>query len=264
VTGNDRMMDWFLRDDFWELTYPFMFPSSRVEKAEADSDALLRLTSTESGSSVLDLCCGPGRFSVPLARRGLMVTGIDTSGFLLDIARNRVRAEDLDVELLNLDMREKVRPGGFDLVVNMFTSFGYFEDCDENMKVLVNARESLRPGGRMLLETMGKETLASIFLPATCDQTEEGHLLVQRHGISDDWTRIENDWILIHGDRLLGRWSFSHWIYSGAELRDMMLDAGFSEVRLFGDLDGSPYGPDSSRLVVMALNGSDVRCPGRQ
>lgn len=248
-------MDWFLRDDFWELTYPFMFPSSRMEKAEADADALLRLTGTESGSRVLDLCCGPGRFSIPLAGRGLSVTGVDTSGFLLEIARNRARVEDLDVEWISRDMRELLRPGGFDLVINMFTSFGYFEDEDENMKVLVNARESLRPGGRFLLETMGKETLASILLPVTCDQDEEGHLLVQRHCIADDWTRIENEWILIQGDRLLGRWSFSHWIYSGAELRNMLFDAGFSDVRLFGDLEGAPYGPDSSRLVVLARTG---------
>ena len=244
-------MDWYLRSDFWEMTYPLMFPSKRIEKAEEEVSAVLHLAGLRSGN-ILDLCCGPGRFAIPLARMGFSVTAVDSTGFLLDIARNRARIEDLNLEWINCDMREFVRPSSFDLVMNMFTSFGYFPEHDENMKVLLNARKSIAPGGSMLIETMGKEVLASIFRAVTTDETEEGHLLVQKHSIAPDWSRIENDWMLLKDDELLGRWKFSHWIYSGMELRGMLLEAGFSRVRIFGDLEGSPYDEQASRLVALA------------
>lgn len=250
-------MDWYLRSDFWELTYPLMFPSTRIEKAETDTAAILRLTGTESGS-ILDLCCGPGRFAIPLARMGFSVTAVDSTEFLIDIARNRANLERTSIEWVNSDMRDFLRPGSFDLVINMFTSFGYFREHEENLKVLVNARKSLKPGGTMLMETMGKEILASIFRPVSCEETDEGHMLIQRHSISSDWTMIDNDWILLSDEGLLGRWSFSHWVYSGMELRDMMLRAGFSEVRLYGDLEGNEYGTDASRLVAVARRGEEA------
>ncbi len=247
-------MDWFLRSDFWELTYPLMFPSTRIEKAEIDLAAVLRLSGVHEGS-VLDLCCGPGRFSIPLARMGFSVTAVDSTEFLMDIARNRASIEKLDIEWVHSDMRDFLRPSSFDLVMNMFTSFGYCREHSENMKVLRNSRESLKPGGRMLMEIMGKEVLASIFRPVTCEETDDGHLLVQRHSISSDWSRIQNDWLLFHDDSLLGRWKFSHWIYSGIELRNMLLEAGFAEVDLYGDLEGGPYDSEAARLVAVATAG---------
>lgn len=244
-------MEWYLRSDFWELTFPFMFPPSRIEKAEKDAVSLVSLSARDSGN-VLDLCCGPGRFAIPLARMGFEVTGVDSTEFLLDIAGNRASLEDLSIEWVRADMRDYLRESSFDLVISMFTSFGYFSHRGDNMTVLRNARESLRPGGSMIMETMGKEVLASVFSPVTCEETEDGRMLIQRHSISDDWTMIENDWILLQDRTLLGRWKFSHWIYSGEELRGMLLEAGFAGVQLYGDLRGSPYGSDASRLVAVA------------
>ena len=74
------------------------------------------------------------------------------------------------------------------------------------------------------------------------------------HEIFDDWTRIRNEWILIKGNRAK-RFKFHHTLYSGQELKNLMLGAGFAEVKLFGDFDGHPYGPDAPRLVAVARKG---------
>ena len=247
-------MEWFKKSDFWELTYPFMFPETRIEKAEEDILSVLKLAGLEKGD-VLDLCCGPGRFSIPLARMGFNVTGVDATGYLLNIAENRASLENVEVELVNEDMLKFCRPVSFDLVLNMFTSFGYFQDHSDNMKVLENVNESLRPGGKFVIEIMGKECLASIFHPVTDEETDEGILLIQRHRIEDGWNRIENDWMLIDNDNLLGRWKFSHWIYSATELNNMLLDAGFSNVDIYGDLEGTPYNSESGRLIALSTSG---------
>ena len=75
-------MEWFENDDFWRDFYPFMFPDERFAAAPDEVSRILALAQC-SGGSVLDLCCGPGRHSVELARRGFRVTGVDRSPFLL-------------------------------------------------------------------------------------------------------------------------------------------------------------------------------------
>ncbi len=246
-------MEWFEQSDFWELTYPFMFPESRIEKAEEDVHSLLKLSGFEK-RDILDLCCGPGRFAVPLARMGYNVTGVDITGFLLDAARNRASLENVEMEWVKEDMRSFRRSASYDLALNMFTSFGYFRDHSDNMKVLENVNESLRQGGKFVMEIMGKETLASIFNPATIEETDEGLLLIQRHRIEDGWNRIENDWLLIENESVLGRWKFSHWVYSAAEIRNMLLNAGFSSVEIYGDLEGAPYNSESGRLIALSTS----------
>lgn len=247
-------MEWFEQSDFWELTYPFMFPETRIEKAEEDVLSLLKLADFEKGD-VLDLCCGPGRFAIPLARMGYNVTGVDITGFLLDIARNRASLENVEIEWVKEDMRSFRRHESYDLIFNMFTSFGYFKENSDNMQVLENVNESMRQGGKFVMETMGKETLASIFHQVTDEETDEGLLLIQRHRIEDGWNRIENDWLLIEDESLLGRWKFSHWIYSAAELKSMLLGAGFSNVEIYGDLKGAPYNSESGRLITLSTSG---------
>ena len=70
------MAEWFENESFWESMYPYMFPPRRFEAAENQVQAILELTAVR-GSSVLDLCCGPGRHCVELAKRGFEVTGVE-------------------------------------------------------------------------------------------------------------------------------------------------------------------------------------------
>ncbi len=244
------MTEWFENEAFWEGTFPFMFPDERMEAAPEQVDKILALAEC-SGGAVLDLCCGPGRHSVELAKRGFRVTGVDRTPFLLDKARERGRAQGVDVEWIHQDMREFSRPDAFDLATSMFTSFGYFDDKGEDRHVLANIFLSLKAGGRLVMEMMGKERLAHIFQPTSSQQLEDGTLLVERREVFDDWTRIRNEWILIKDDRVT-TFRLHHTVYAGEELRTLLSDAGFVDVRLFGDLDGNPYGTDATRLVAVA------------
>jgi SAM-dependent methyltransferase len=245
-------MQWFANETFWRTFYPFMFPPSRFERAAEDVRQLCELTSVGEGE-VLDLCCGPGRFAVPLASLGFSVTGVDSSPFLLGVARKLAREAAVEVEWAEEDMREFNRPASFDLALNLFTSFGYFESHEENMRVLRNLRTSLRSGGKLVMEMLGKESLASIFSPTTCDELEDGSLLIQRHRVEDGWRRLHNEWILLDGAQPLGRWHFTHWLYSGAELCAMLREAGFASARAFGSCDGAPYDNRSRRLWAVAV-----------
>lgn len=245
----DRKRDWFDDDSFWRGVYPFVFPEKRMAAARQEMSQALRLTKPR-GKSVLDLCCGPGRCSIALARRGYSVTGVDRTRYFLERARRNARAAKVRIEWVLEDMRDFVRPGAFDLVLNMFTSFGYFDDKREDLVVLANMFTNLRPGGVCLIDVLGKECLARIYQPTTSEALSDGSLLVQRHEIFDGWTRIRNVWILIRKGKARN-FAFHHSVYSGQELRDRMEKTGFVDVRLYGDLDGSEYGTDARRLVIV-------------
>jgi hypothetical protein len=79
----------------------------------------------------------------------------------------------------------------------------------------------------------------------------DGALLLQLPKVQDGWSRLENDWILVKGGRSRS-FRFEHNLYSGRELKDRLVASGFKDVKLYGDLKGSPYGLDAQRLVVVA------------
>ena len=244
-----RKREWFDDDSFWRELYPFMFPEKRIADADEQVAKALALTKP-AGKSVLDLCCGPGRCSVALAKRGFRVTGVDKTTYLLNMARAKAHAARVKIEWVQKDMRDFVRPGAFALVLSMFTSFGYFDDKQEDMAVLENMFASLQPGGACLIDVIGKERLAKVLQSTTASDLADGTVVVERHKIFDDWTRVGNEWLVIRNGRAKS-FKFHHTVYSGQELRDRMERAGFVAVKLHGNLDGDEYGPDAERLIAV-------------
>jgi SAM-dependent methyltransferase len=240
---------WHEQDLFWE-TVP-MFGQRLWEQAPGEVEQVLALVPLQPGAAVLDLPCGAGRHSLELARRGFRVTGVDRTAAYLDEARARAAAEGLDVEWVKADIREFVRPGAFDLAINLFTSFGYFEDPAENERALKNLAQSLRPGGALVMEMMGKEVLARIFQPRDWQELPDGTLYLQERSIARDWTWIDNRWILLKDGRQ-HEFHVGHQLYDAAGLRAMMIGAGLGRVAMYGGLDGRPYDRDAQRLVAVA------------
>ena len=140
---------WYADDKFWKTLAPWMFTEKRWANAPAEVDQILNLLALPPQPTVLDLCCGPGRHSLELARRGAKVTGVDRTAAYVAEARKRARAARLKVEFVKQDMRRFCRPNAFDAVINMFTAFGYFENPAEDRRVLVNVNRSLKPGGTL-------------------------------------------------------------------------------------------------------------------
>ncbi len=249
-TMSSYRKEWFDDDGFWREFYLFMFSENRFTEAAEHVPKLLRLVKPR-GKNILDLCCGPGRFAIPLAKLKYCVTAVDKSRYLLSKARARSESAHVSIEWVRQDMRAFVRPGGFDLALSMFTSFGYFETKEEDALVLANLFQSLRPGGSFIMDLMGKEVLARIAQPTMCDILLDGSKLVQRPQICDGWTRVRNEWTLIRGG-VARVFEFQTRIYSGQELAELLADAGFEDVKLYGSLDGEEYGLNAKRLIAVA------------
>lgn len=245
--------EWFEDAEFWDEVAPLLFDEARMEATADEVDSALSLLGTEEGGVVLDLCCGVGRHALELARREFVVTGVDRTERLLARARNCALEESLDVEWVASDMREFRRAGAFDAAINLFSSFGYFPDPEDDRRVVKNVFESLRPEGAFLIDTMGREVVARDFVERDWRRIGD-HLLIEKRTVRDGWDWIDNEWTVLHGARRYER-SWGIRLYSGSELKLLLLEAGFERVDVFGSLTGAPYDPEAERLVVVGRRG---------
>lgn len=241
---------WYKNERLWEKIQPVLFNKERMEETTKDVDNLLSLTDLGEGAAVLDLCCGIGRHSLELARRGYRVTAVDRTQCYLEQAKDKAAAEGLSIEFVKEDMRRFCRAESFDCVVNLFTSFGYFEDPNDDEEVLSNVHSSLRQGGVFLLELAGKETVARAFQARRWEE-HNGIKLLWETKVCKNWSWIEN-WCGVLTDGRLEEYTVTHRVYSAVELAELVKGCGFETAEVYGGLDGSAYDHQAKRLVVVA------------
>ncbi len=244
------MSAWYDDDQFWTAFYPAMFHASRWESAGEEVQTALGLVKVVEAVDILDICCGPGRHAIALAKLGHRVVGVDRTAPYLKIARQKAKAAGVSVKFEQSDVRQFQRKNAFDLAMSLYTSFGYFDDPEDDRKLLENVYASLKPGGRLLMDMMGKEIVARAFQVRSWSEPEPGVLFLEERTVERGWECMGNRWILIRGEERIEK-KFSIRMYSGVELKALMLAVGFSEVNLYGNLDDSPYDHAARRLVAV-------------
>lgn len=247
----DPNRPWYQDDAFWDTFGPYLFTEERFEKASADCDRALALAEPAEGGRVCDLCCGPGRHSLELARRGFQVTGVDRTAAFLAQARQAGERQRLSVEWVQEDMYAFSRPGAFDLALNLYTSFGYALDAQADQRALRQIHASLRPGGALVMEMMGREILARIFRERDWHRAHDGALFLEERRLGEAWASVELRWILVKDGRVAEH-DFVLPLFSGSQLAGMLREAGFERVSVYGSLLGDPYDQKAKRLVVVA------------
>jgi SAM-dependent methyltransferase len=234
-------------DDFYLRAYA---DDQRNEQTEASALAAARLAGCPADGDLLDVPCGFGRHSVPLAGAGYRVVGVDRSPALLEEARRRAGNARWP-KLVRADYRElPFADESFDAALNLFTSLGFLGD-DQDVKALGEIGRVLRPAGRLVIETMHRDLLVSDFREQDWRLLGEGRLLLEQRGFDPAAGVAQTTQTLI--DRTGARESrtFSLRVYSATELVAMLGRAGFAETKCFGDLEGGAFGT-GTRLVVAA------------
>jgi ubiquinone/menaquinone biosynthesis C-methylase UbiE len=221
----------------------------RQDPAQAEEEALaaVRLAGCEPGAEILDCPCGFGRHSIPLARAGYRVTGADRSQVLLDEARRQ--GEGLELELVQADYRElPFEDEHFDAVLNLFTSIGY-TGKEGDTRAFQEFHRVLRPGGRLLIETMHRDRLVRIFQARRWERLPAGYLIEE--GSFDQVTSVyENTITYISDDGRTRQFPYEIRTYTATELVEMLSEAGFEDVACYGGLAGEELTFDT-RLVVL-------------
>ena len=238
----------FFGADYLRLYRPYLTP----KRTEADVIGLVRRLALPAGSRILDLCCGQGRHSIPLAVLGYRVTGLDLNPVLLGHAMSLDRDVEAGVRWVQGDMRRLPFGSEFDAVINVFTAFGYLENEAEDFQVLRDVERTLVPGGLFLLDVVNREALVRHFMPAEVEHRDDGLVVLQEQELDMRSSRLAVRVTLLESGGRGKEYRQSIRIYTLTELSGMLASAGLTLERYYGDLDGSPLNLDSRRLVLVA------------
>jgi SAM-dependent methyltransferase len=242
---------WYV--DFFDDDYLTIYGSSLTAKrTEREANQIVDLLGLPPGSSILDLACGHGRHAITLAAKGYRVTGQDMSQVFLEKARTDAAKAGVQVRWVHGDMRHIPFEDEFDAVINMFSAFGYLESEEEDLKVLRQIRNALKPNGLFLLEIIHQAWLVRNFESRGWHAETDGLIVLEERELNLLTGRNEVTVTLI--DRDGGRRERQHAmrIYTAAELVRMVRRAGLSIEAAHGGLDGRDLTLESNRLVLLA------------
>jgi SAM-dependent methyltransferase len=224
----------------------------KPERTEREVEGILSYLGPAPGARILDLCCGHGRHSIELARRGYEVCGQDLTQVFLDRARRDAEAAGVDVEWLRGDMREIAHPPPFDAVINMFTAFGYFDDDAEELRVLREVHRVLRPGGKLLIDVINRDWLMGRFRERDWQERQDGSRLLLHRRFDPLTGRNREARILVRPSGEIEQSEVSVRLLNPSELRGMLETAGLEVERGYGGFEGEELTPDTSRIVLVA------------
>jgi ubiquinone/menaquinone biosynthesis C-methylase UbiE len=218
--------------------------------AEAQALAAARLSGCREGGDLLDVPCGFGRHAVPLAAAGYRVVGADRSAALLEEARRRADGAKWP-KLVQADYRDlPFADESFDAALNLFSSLGYLGD-EEDTKALAEIGRVLRPGGRLVIETMHRDWLVRFWRDQSWQLLGEGRLLLEQRTFDPGSGIVQQTQTVIESSGERESRTFSLRVYAATELLAMLATAGFEETRCYGDLEAGALETDT-RLVIAA------------
>ena len=252
-------MQWFESENFWTQFAPIMFDDARWAEAPTVAQYVKDIAKLAPGSKVLDAGCGLGRISVELAALDLDVTGVDIIQSELDAAQDSAQAEGVELTLVNHDLRTFHAPNQFDCAINLYTSFGYCDTVDEDMQILRNIAESVRPGGTFIMECTSRETAILYWTPGE-EFERAGYKVVTHFEVTGAWEGLKSQWTLYPADADLKKTpapqpvvdhTFIQRLYPATFLRNKLMEFGFSKAEVYGDFDFSPYNENARTMVLI-------------
>ena len=198
--------------------------------------------------SVLDIACGAGRHALEFAKLGYKITGNDLSPYLLEEARKMAQQRKLPVQLTCCDMRRIPADGRYNLVVQLFTSFGYFDLKEDDQLVLNKAYNALQCGGWYILDLINPSHLFRNMV-AHSSRTAGELTIIEDRAVNEE--RITKTINIIPP---LGRpitFSESVRLYREPEIIAMLQKEGFTISRIIGNYEGEAFTEEESPRMMI-------------
>lgn len=245
---------WFSTKEYLEL-----YKHRNSTDAAKIAGLIFRTLKLKKGSKILDVACGNGRHSLIFASKGYNVLGIDLSAFLISEAFKKLktdyRKQNKFLKFEIRDMRSIQHKNEFDLAVNLFSSFGYFEKDSENFKVLKSISNSLKRGGYFFFDYLNKDNLVKNLVPFDIKKRNR-NVIIQVREIKNN--AVYKKIYIIKNNNSKNTPSINEFsemikLYSLAMLKKTMKEAGMKIIKTFGDYSGSRYNRISSeRMIILA------------
>jgi len=209
---------------------------------------------------VLDLCCGTGRHSIGLCRRGWNVVGMDLSRNLLAIAKMRMVEAGVKFALVKADMRYfPFKDTVFNAIINMFTSFGYLPSETEDVKCLLEVYRTLRHRGSFLLDLANRDHIVKGFRERDWAEFAPYYLLEKRF-LDIRNSKLTSNWIIIRKNTVETK-SIVHAVrlYTLNQIHQLLSRTGLAITKVYGGYESQEFNLEASRMIILALNPEESR-----
>jgi ubiquinone/menaquinone biosynthesis C-methylase UbiE len=234
------MTEWF--EEWFGEEYLQLYPHRDDHEAERAVGLITRTVPLQPGWRVLDVACGAGRHARAFQAAGGRCTGLDLSATLLQLARQVTNAP-----LVRADMRAlPIRPGSMDLTVNLFTSFGYFEQDSEHTAALGEMIATVRPGGWFVIDFLNPEAVRRQLVPEETLELSGSTIRVSR-SVSPDGRYVCKTIRSPEGKRFRERVR----LFEPDLMSRMLEEAGVTVRFRFGDYDAAPLTSHAPRTILI-------------
>jgi SAM-dependent methyltransferase len=204
----------------------------------------------------LDLCCGTGRHSILLSKKGWQMVGLDLSKNLLTIAKRNMKKAGVNFPLVMGDMRNfPFRNHVFSGVICMFTSFGYLPSDDEDKRSLIEVWRTLKNNGKFLLDVANRDHLVKTFQAREWVEFEPFYLLEKRT-LNLKYSRLLSKWTIIRKDTCEVR-KIQHDVrlYSFSKLKRILNQVRFRIREVYGGYEKQEFSSETPRMIILAEKG---------
>ncbi len=251
VLGPVLNLEEYVKPDWWRTIFNFLYLKTDADVVEdhnitrQEVDLFSEILKLSPDHTILDLCCGQGRHSLELARRGFTyIDGIDRSHYLIQKAKARAKKEGVNVRFREGDARKLAYPPDhFDAVMLLGNSFGYFETIKDDLIVLKEVFRVLKPWGKLLIDVADGAYLRAHFQPRSWEWIDKKYFVCRERSISLDKQRLISRELIAHVEKgLITDQFYAERLYTHESLNKLLKTANFSDITLHGEIS-----PDSQR-----------------
>jgi len=257
--------------DWWRMIFNNLYLKTDADVIDdknitkKEIDLFIKALNLSAEDKILDLCCGQGRHTIELAKRGYkFAEGIDRSHYLVQRAKATIKKDGLNIRFREGDARKLPFPtDNFDSVMIPGNSFGYFESAHDDLTVLREVFRVLRPGGKLLLDLTDGEFLRKNYQPRSWEWIDKNHFVCRERSLSSDGHRLISREVITKADEgVLADQFYAERLYSHDEIQTLLTSAGFSGLEFHGLLmpesqRNQDLGMMEQRIIVTAIANKD-------
>ena len=233
-----------LPSDWWQKLFNSLYLKTdgdvveNNQNTQNDVDLLVNSTGILTSDNILDLCCGQGRHSIELARRGFKnVTGLDRSRYLIRLAKKRAKTEHLAISFHEGDARRFRFPeNSFQCVSIMGNSFGYFEREEDDYAVLESIKRVLTSGGTLAMDLVDGDWMSRNFERRSWEWIDTGHFVCRERSLAADGFRLISREVIVDSEKgVIADQFYAERLYDRERIHKLLSDVGFINIRIHSE-----------------------------
>lgn len=243
VSGPVQDLEQHVRPDWWRNIFNSTYLKTDADVVEdaklthKEIDLFTKVAKLSPEHRILDLCCGNGRHSLELTRRGFnFVEGFDRSHYLIQKAKGSTKKEGLTVRFKEGDSRKlPYSPDSFDVVMILGNSFGFFEMIQDDLRVLQEVFRVLKPCGNLLIDIPDGDHLKENFQPRSWEWIDEKHFVCRERSLCLDKHRLTSREIITNVKKgVIIDQFYAERLYTQESIHELLKTGGFSDIIIHG------------------------------